>query len=369
LDPAHDGYTAEQSAKLLDLLPDRLARLGSVDAVTLAEAAPFSDMTAIPNARFSAPQPKGDVQTSIVRQQIGAGYFATLGVPLERGHEFTRQDLRAAGAANSEQPALVNQAAARELFAAEDPIGRRIRDMKSRTSYTIVGITRDLKAGFFSSKPVPTVFVPLVIDVSASATSDVFGAMNKGNAGKAPGATIVARGPSGSDVIGAMRSELASIDPGLTVFNTRTMSEQLGQMNTMIQIGSFFYAGIGVFGLILASIGLAGVTAYAVARRTKEIGIRMALGASPGQVLRLVMAEGTALVAVGTVLGFAGAVVVSRALASMTAELARAFGASTGDPLLLAGAPLLLGTLAVLACYLPARKATRIDPLAALRQE
>ncbi|MCD6032178.1 MAG: transporter related, partial [Thermomicrobiales bacterium] len=133
--------------------------------------------------------------------------------------------------------------------------------------------------------------------------------------------------------------------------------------------GSFFYGGIGVFGLVLASIGLAGVTAYAVARRTKEIGIRMALGASPGQVLRLVMREGIALVIVGTALGFTGAVLVSRALASMTAELARAFGASAGDPLLLVGAPLLLGALAILACYLPARRATRIDPLAALRQE
>jgi putative ABC transport system permease protein len=108
---------------------------------------------------------------------------------------------------------------------------------------------------------------------------------------------------------------------------------------------------------------------YAVARRSKEIGIRMALGASQNQVLRLVLKEGAALVAVGTVLGFAGSIIISRALASLTTELARAFGASTGDPLLLAGAPLLLAGLAMLACYLPARKATEIDPLRALRQE
>src|SRR5215467_4329279 len=152
----------------------------------------------------------------------------------------------------------------------------------------------------------------------------------------------------------AVRLELDSIDSHLTVFNTRTMSEQLGQMSTLIQLSSTFYGGIGVFGLILASIGLAGVTAYAVARRNKEIGIRMALGARPRQVLRLVMQEGAALVVVGTVLGFAGAVVISRALSSMTADLARAFGASTGDPLLLIGAPLLLAGLAMLACYLPA---------------
>jgi predicted permease len=370
LDPAHDGYTAEQSAKLMDSLPERLARLGSVRSVTLAGAAPFAGMAAVPNARVSAPRPAGDVQASVVKERIGAGYFATLAVPLERGREFTRQDLRAAaGGGDSDQPALVNQTGARELFGGEEPLGRRVREVSTGASYTIVGVTRDLKPGLFSSKPVATLYAPLVLDVRAGATSDVFGALNRGGAGSAPGATIVARGATGSDVIGAVRSELASIDPNLTIFNTRTMPEQLNQMNTLIQLGTFFYGGIGIFGLILASIGLAGVTAYAVARRTKEIGIRMALGANPGQVLRLVMREGAALVVVGTVLGFAGAVLVSRALASMTAELARAFGASTGDPLLLIGAPLALGGLAIGACYLPARRATRIDPLAALRQD
>jgi ABC-type antimicrobial peptide transport system permease subunit len=228
---------------------------------------------------------------------------------------------------------------------------------------------RDLRAGLFASKPVATVFVPLALDIHASATSDVFGSMNMGAAPTPPGATIVLRAPAGSDAIGTVRRELASIDPNLTVFHTRTMTEQLNQMNTIIQFGSFFYGGIGVFGLILAAIGLAGVTAYAVARRYKEIGIRMALGASRRQVLRLVMREGTALVAVGSVLGFVGAAAMTRALSSMTAEMAKAFGASTGDPLLVVGAPLLLGSLAILACYLPARKATTIDPLAALRQE
>lgn len=369
LDPAHDGYTAEQSAKLLDMLPERLARLGAVRAVTLAEAAPFADFVSLPNTRFSAPQSAGDVQHSVVRQQIGASYFSTIGVPLVQGREFTQQELRTRPAQDTAQPALINQTGAQELFGLENPIGRRVRDLKTTRSYTIVGITRDLKSGFFSSKPMPTVFVPLIVDAQASAASDVFSALSTGNRGSSPGATIVIRGPSGSDAINAVRTELNSIDPHLTVFNTRTMFEQISQMNSIIQLSSTFYGGIGVFGLILASIGLAGVTAYAVARRSKEIGIRMALGASQSQVLRLVMTEGVTLVAVGTVVGFAGAILISRGLSSMTAELARALGASTGDPLLLIGAPLLLAGLAMLACYLPARKATEIDPLSALRQE
>jgi macrolide transport system ATP-binding/permease protein len=369
LDPAHDGYTSEQSAKLLGLLPERLARLAAVRAVTLAEAAPFGDFVALPNARFSAPQTKGEVQRSVVEQRIGANYFATIGIPLARGREFTLQDVRTRPPQDAAQAALLNQTGAQELFGLEDPIGRRIRDVKTFRSYTITGIARDLKPGFFASKPVATVFVPLVVDAQAGATTDVFAALNAGNLGSAPGATIVIRGPSGPDAISAVRGELASIDPHLTVFNTRTMYEQIGQMNSVIQLSSTFYGGIGVFGLILASIGLAGVTAYAVARRTKEIGIRMALGATTGQVLRLVMQEGAALVAAGTVLGFGGAILISRALSAMTAELARAFGASTGDPFLLIGAPLLLAGLAMLACYLPARKAMEIDPLRALRQE
>jgi ABC-type antimicrobial peptide transport system permease subunit len=211
--------------------------------------------------------------------------------------------------------------------------------------------------------------VPLFVDAQASASSDTFAALNTGALAAAPGATIIIRGPSGSDAINAVRGELAAIDRRLTVFNTRTMREQISQMNSLIQLSSTFYAGVGVFGLILASIGLAGVTAYAVARRSKEIGIRMALGASQNQVLRLVMREGVVLVTVGSVAGFLGAVLISRGLSSMTEEMARALGASTGDPLLLIGAPLLLAGLAMLACYLPARKATEIDPLAALRQE
>jgi len=368
LDPAHDGYTAGQSAKLLDMLPDRLARLSAVRAMTLAEAAPFADFVSVPNARFSVPRPGGDVQRSVVSQRIGAGYFATLGIRLARGREFTQQDLRRAPTPDFAEPALVNQTGAQELFGNEEAIGRRIRDIKTEKSYTVIGITGDLKAGFFASKPVATVFVPMVVDAQASAASDVFAAMNTGARSAAPGATIVIRG-SGADAIGAVRAELAAIDPHLTVFHTRTMSEQIGEMNSLIQLSSTFYGGIGVFGLILASIGLAGVTAYAVARRSKEIGIRMALGASPGQVLRLVLQEGAALVAAGSVIGFAGSILIARALSSLTTQLADAFGASIGDPLLLVGAPLLLAALAMLACYLPARKATEIDPLRALRQE
>jgi len=129
------------------------------------------------------------------------------------------------------------------------------------------------------------------------------------------------------------------------------------------------YGGIGLFGLVLAAIGLAGVTAYAVARRRKEIGIRMALGARKTQVLGLVLREGVALVTAGTVLGFLGAMAMVKVLSALTSVFSDAFNVSTSDPRLIVGAPLLLAALALLACYIPARRSMKIDPVKALRQE
>jgi ABC-type antimicrobial peptide transport system permease subunit len=151
------------------------------------------------------------------------------------------------------------------------------------------------------------------------------------------------------------------------MFHVRSMREELDEFNSLIQSAGFVYGAIGFFGLILASVGLAGVTAYSVAQRRKEIGIRMALGARRGQVLRLVMKEGAAIVIAGSALGFTGAWAGMRLLAAWSPIMAEDM--SRKQPLLLIGAPLLLGTLAMLACYFPARRSTSVDPLTSLRQE
>ncbi len=166
-----------------------------------------------------------------------------------------------------------------------------------------------------------------------------------------------------------MRDVVSGLDPKLTPFHVETLNDQLAMSRREIRSAMRTYGGIGVFGLLLSAIGLAGVTACAVAQRKKEIGIRMALGAQKDQVLRLVLREGIALIAVGTVLGFAGAVLVSKALEAATSVLADALAMGTNDPRLLVGAPALLAALALLACYIPARAAIQIDPLKALRTE
>jgi len=177
------------------------------------------------------------------------------------------------------------------------------------------------------------------------------------------------RAAPGGDVTGAVRSEISAMDANLTPFDARSMEDQIGQFMYFVRLAMKIYGTIGLFGLILASVGLAGVTAYSVTQRSREIGIRIALGAARGDVLRLVMSEGIALVAVGTALGLAGACAAARLLSGLISAVATATSATTSDPVLLIGAPLLLAALALAACYLPARRSTRIDPVVALRQE
>jgi putative ABC transport system permease protein len=353
LDPVRDGYSTGEAASLLEGLPDELSRVDGVRAVSLADSVPFSGLTAdAANTRVSSADGQGrsgQALTSVFRERIGANYFATLGVRLMGGREFDRRD-RLSGAAI---PAIVNQAAARELFGGQDPIGRRVRE--GEVTYTVVGLTRDLHSRLAATKPVATLFLPL--------TAERF------RKSPAQGVTLLVRGTAGRDSLAAVRNQLASVHPDLTVFNARTLREDLDRLNSLVTWQAAIFEVLGLFALLLACIGLGGVTAYAVARRRKEIGIRMALGARGPQIQRLVLREGTALVVVGSALGFSGAFAISRAFSAYNDVLARALGEHGYDPLLVVGPPTLLGGLAMLACYLPARRATTTDPMIALREE
>ena len=356
IDPLRDGYSEEQQQALFSRLPEELSRVSGVRAVALAGGAPFASLVADkPNTRVSASAAGGNgrrVWSAVFRERIGSNYFATLGVPLVRGHEFDHRDQEHDPPPGTATPAVLNQSAARALFGSDDPIGRQIYE--DRDSYTVVGVTRDVPSGFLPPTPVATVFAPLTAGWFVRS--------------RAPRATLIVRGTAGAATLTAVRDALASLHPDLTVFDVVTMQENLERMTAFTQWSSAIYVVLGLFALLLACVGLGGVTAYAVAQRRKEIGIRMALGAHGGQVQRLVLREGTALIAVGSVVGIGAAVAVARAASSVTAQLASVFG-RTDDPLLVAGAPLLLATLALAACYVPARRATRIDPVTALREE
>jgi predicted permease len=350
LDPVRDGYTADRTAALYAGLPDELSRTGEIRDASFTTSVPFASSAAeSPNAKVSAQATGGApaVLVPVFRDRIGAHYFATLGVPLVGGRDFDRRDRERDGTA------ILNQTAARALFGRLDPIGRLVRD--GTVFYTVVGITRDVPSGFLVSRHLATMYLPLTADWFRSHPAQRI--------------TILARGGGGRDGVAAIRRQFASLHPDLTVFNAHTVQEDLDRLNAWADWNSAIYLALGMFALLLACLGLGGVTAYAVVQRRKEIGIRMALGARPRQVQGLVLREGVVLVTVGSVLGFGGAAALARILSSFTEALARTFGNRIDDPVAVIGLLLALAGLAMLACYLPARRATRVNPVTALREE
>jgi ABC-type antimicrobial peptide transport system permease subunit len=159
------------------------------------------------------------------------------------------------------------------------------------------------------------------------------------------------------------------VDPELTVVDIKPLTREVEQALFLARVATVAYGGMGILGLILAAVGLAGVTAYAVARRTREIGIRMALGAKRSDVLRLVLRESAVITVAGTITGTLLALLLTRALAGVVETLAETTRTSVSDPRLLLGGPALLLLLALFACYVPARRSTQVDPVAALRAE
>ena len=357
VDPVRDGLPPDRSASVLTGLSRRLQRLPGVEGVTLTDRPPLSQF--VPNSSVSVPSLAGGSGASVhsvALQRIGPAYFATLGVPLLRGGEFSERDLRSDPAPPEALPAVINQTAAKDLFGSADPLGRQIRqDVEDvQRILQVTGVVRFDQPSLIANGPVATVFLPLT-------QTDL-------RRGPPSGTIVVLRGQTHLHNA-AIGRELASIDPNLTLLDARTMREFLASLDRVAKNGLAFASGAGIFGLLLACIGLAGVTAQTVERRRKEIGIRMALGATPPQVLRLVMREGASMILAGGTFGFAGAYAISRALAAVSAQMAEIIGWSAHNRALTLGIPLLLVSLAAIACYLPARRSTSLDPVIALREE
>ena len=348
IDPLRDGYTPEKAQAFFEALPRRLAKVG-VSSVAFTAQAPFS----VGGKTIQLTTEDSRVQKPAVREQVGGGYFAALSQPMLAGREFRAGDERIPTDASKagSLPVVLNESAARNFFADGNALGKHLSEEKY--SYDVVGVVRDASGELARTHAV--IYLPL--------TQRDFARPPAG------GMTIMVRAELGTAPLSEIEREIAAIDPNLTVFNAQTLGKYLDRSRSELRFAVRTYGGIGLFGLVLAAVGLAGVTAYAVAQRRKEIGIRTAIGATKAQVLRLVLREATLLVGIGTILGLLGAVALAKAASAMTDILVDAFKVGTNDPRLLVGAPLLLATVAMLACYLPARRAAQIDPLKALREE
>jgi hypothetical protein len=248
---------------------------------------------------------------------------------------------------------IVNETMATRAWPDRDPLGQAV-DLDGET-WQVVGVVHDIRSAFPLAPTLPALYKPVTPGGFVSPSRH--------------GVTVAVRVVPGFDAPTRLRREVAAIDPEVMVFQVKRMTDEVDQALFLARVATLVYGGMGIFGLILASVGLAGVTAYAVSRRTHEIGIRMALGARRADVLWLILREGGAIAVAGTVTGVVAALALTRALGAVVEALAETTRTSVSDPLLLVGGPGLLIGIALAACYLPARRSTRIDPVSALRAE
>jgi predicted permease len=349
VDPVRDGYPPERARQFFELLPDRLRRTPGVASVSLAQTLPLamSGMEMILSAKSdfaTGTQLLGATRVD----RIGAGFFDTVGTPLLRGRAFTMSD-----ETEESRALIVNETLAARAWPGADPLGQPVE--LDGEPWQVVGVVGDFRSAFPLAPTLPALYKPV--------TPSGFTAPAR------HGVTVAVRVVPGFDAATQLRREIASLDPDVTVLQVKRMTDEIEQALFIARVATFAYGGMGVFGLLLASIGLAGVTAYAVSRRTHEIGIRMALGARGDRVLWLVLRESSVIVLLGTAVGLLAALAATIALSSIVETLAETTSTSLSDPILLIGGPALLSGIALMACWLPARRATRIDPVSALRSE
>jgi predicted permease len=271
---------------------------------------------------------------------VAPNYFKTLRIPLVGGREFTDSDRK-----DTTLVVVINQAMAKHFWPGENAVGKRFHFFGDKDLREVVGIVRDIVVNNIGEEPQPVVYLPLTQDFAPLATMQV--------------RTTVK--PEGA--IPVVRSRVQSLDNNLALTNWNTVGELLDQGLWAPRMGAALLSVFGVIALILAVVGVYGVLSYSVAQQTPEIGIRMAMGASSSNVERLVVKQGMRLAIFGLVSGLVIAFVAMRVMSSLL------FGVSAHDPLIFGGVTLILATAAILACYIPARRAARVDPLVALRYE
>jgi predicted permease len=374
MDPMREGYSGTRAAAFFEKLLDRVRGIPSVTAANLTDTVPVAmngnQWTSFYTSGKDSREAK--VLRHALKCVVGPGYFETLGLPIVAGRGFRKQDetLEAPGV-------IVSEKAAMEFWNGEDPLGRQI-DLGSYLPGASMALWFNVNWGFDHRAGGRRVFE--VVGVARDAKIDpvmggmpavVYFPLRPADYGRPflSGVTLMVRSAPGADIAGAVRREVRAMDANLTPFNARSMAEQVGQFTILFRVIYWIYGALGAFGLVLASVGLAGVTAYSVTRRRREIGIRVALGASHANVLGLVMREGITLVFVGTVIGYGLALAGARVLGATAFVAAKSLEESISELAVLVGAPVLLAALAMAACYVPARRALRVNPVQALRQE
>jgi predicted permease len=338
--PDFHSDTLPQFSPVYDVLAPRLAAIPGVKSVTRVLEAPFNNLGLASVWEIEGQsQAQGTANPMVALEMGDSGYFRTLGIPVLRGRGFLATDQ-----GNASQVTVVSEAAARLFWPGQDPIGKRLRLAHTNEPWnTVIGVAADIRYRSLR-QTTPTVFAPWRPKywqgaIALRTTTDIVGL--------AP----------------AIRRAVAEVDPEVTLWQVQSMDDYLAQPLAQPRLSATLLSAFGLTALILAAIGLYGVMASLVREQTRDIGVRIALGATPSRVRREVMIRAFAVSASGAAFGLMGALITSRFLRSLL------FKVSPADPMALGGACVTLLGVAVLAAYIPARYASRVDPARVLQTD
>ena len=335
------GYDATRKLEFQRRLLDQVRAMPGIESAALTAGIPLSPHWNLSGILIEGkPLPKAADTPLAAMYQVSPGYFRAAGTKLISGRDFNDNDKKGAPLV-----AIVNEAFVRQLFPGENPLGKRFHHQQNGPWQEIIGVVEDGKYRSLGERPMLAVFQSSDQNIPEDAT-------------------IVARSTLPEEEVAAMlRRAVNSLDPAMPVYDAGSLTDQLGFVLFPARIAATILGAFGVLAMVLAATGVYGIMAYAVARRTREIGIRMALGARSSQVLGVVFSRTAMLVGIGTGVGVA----LALAAAGMFSQIL--YGTSAADPLTYTLAIVMMAAVAFLACWLPARRATRVDPVTALRTE
>jgi len=342
-DPALDHRPDEQSRQLLRDILERARNVTGVESATLTSTVPLTFI--VNSSTFVAAENATNPQAQEVRTDIyavGPNYFATMGIPFLAGEDF-RLERPASGTA-----VIVNDAFLRAVLPSESPIGRRV--LGDGKALDIRGVVATAKSRTIGEAPRPSIYLPILNEYSAAQT--------------VRGVTLVVKTRNAAaSYVGPLREAIQDADRSLAVFDVRTMESHLRDALIVPRLAGALSAAAGGTGIVIAMIGVYGVISFAVARRRRELGIRLAIGARPRRILVMVATQGVTLAFVGIAIGFVASLGLTRFAASLL------YGVSPTDPLTFVLVPSSLLVVTLVACILPARAAARLDPVDVLRSE
>ena len=345
MDPNEIGYNEAQGRAFIHDLLARVRALPGVVSATTANSTPLGyynngDTIAVEGYEMPAGQPAPYSWYN----SVSTDYFKTLGIPMLHGRAFSEAD-------DMDAPfvSIVNEAMAKKCWPNENPIGRHFTlGADPDHSITVIGVAKDSRYSGMTGTIKPYLFLPIFQRYAADTLTVL----------------QVRTAAAPEPMIPEIERVIESLAPDLPVFDVKTMSQAVNTLNGLLiyRIGALLAAALGILGLILALVGVYGVISFAAAQKTHEIGVRMAMGAQPSDVLKMIFSQGLVMIAIGLAIGLAAALGASRVCASILT-------ASATDPLTYIVVSALLAAVALLACYVPARRAMRVDPMIALRYE